>query len=45
MLTKKEVTHWVYRVRDKAFRSLQDAYEKAVRKRRTGYSRKVGPPI
>ena len=31
MLTKKEVTHWVYRVRDKAFRSLQDAYEKAVK--------------
>lgn len=30
MLTKKEVTNWVYRVRDKAFRSLQDAYEKAV---------------
>lgn len=31
MLTKKEVTNWVYRVRDKAFRSLQDAYEKAVK--------------
>lgn len=31
MLTKKEVTNWVYKVREKAFMSLQEACEKAVK--------------
>lgn len=44
MLTKKEVTNWVYRVRDKAFRSLQDAYEKAVKEEEDRIFKESGLP-
>lgn len=44
MLTKKEVTNWVYRVREKRSGACRMRMKRQSRKRRTGYSRKVEPP-